>query len=543
MYRMMIIDDEPYVRRGLKKLTEWEKYGIEIIGEAANGKQAYDVIKKEKPDLILTDIYMPKMDGLELAKKVTDISPYAKVILLSGYEDFQYAQTAIRNDAFDYILKPIEKDKLLNVIEKAKKQIKKEIDKSKKEEELKEQLQQNLPVLKERYLNYIFNNSFSFNYVLENHKYLNLNLNKQRFVLLIFLLGDKQKDIKDKQKEQLIMIDINNIINGILTENYKGEIVTDYPDRFVVLLNYPDNESNNTTLNRLYQMFKKINKKVFELYNISLKAGIGCFYLDSEKISDSYKEALEALEYRIFPGTGDIIYINDVSVVETKNKFVYPVKLEKKIITAIKIGDINQSEIYSNEFIKQLLNSKNICPDTFKKLVLKLVYSIIRKVMEWNISIEIVKREERKIEEQINKCYSIDILKSCLVDFIKNLAKINNTKKENSYKKMINEVYRYIQDNYQKDISLDDIASYIGFTPNYLANIFKEKTGKTVISYLINYRINKAKSLLTKTDLKIYQISNKVGYNNPNYFSQVFKNNVGVSPNQYKQATNEKLKD
>lgn len=529
MYKMIIVDDDESVRKGLKISIDWSEINIRVVGLAKNGEEALKMVKEEKPEFVITDIYMPKMDGLELTIKIKEVVPYAKVIILSGYEDFDYARTAIRNNAYDYILKPIKAEKMIKIVKKAKKVIDQEMLKLQDERDLKKQLKESLPVLKERYLDYLLSRRLSLEYIKENYKYIELDIEDKKTVVLVIELDDiEEMEAKKDEERQIIMLSIKRALNSILNQGFQGEIITHYPNRFVIIMNY---ENNNNIIKEITSLCNKMKNFLEDYFDHSITIGIGGLYDDSEQIVNSYQEAIEALEYKIFFGKGNIIYIGDVAINKKQNKYNYPFEQENKIITALKIGDVENIEKYIGEFTTYYLDNNNTFPEEFKRACIQLIYYIFRNLIYWNYSIDIA---INSIEEKIKRAKSHQKVEKYMKRYINNIASKIIQKKESEYNHVVKKVCEYIEEKYSQNINLEDIANSVYLTSNYLSNLFKEETGKTIMNYLTEIRLKKAKKLLLNTEYKVFEVAEKVGYKDARYFSQVFKKNVGITPTTFR---------
>ncbi len=531
MYKVVLVDDEEYVMEGLEMCIDWQEYNMRIVGKAKNGEDALKIIKKEKPDIIITDIYMPKMDGLDLIEKTLEFLPHVKAIILSGYEDFKYAQTAIRNKAFDYILKPIESEKIEEVIVKAKERIKKEQKKIENEKKLREQLKKSMPILKEKYMRYLLRDILNWEELRNQHDYLNINLEDNNFVVLVMDL-EEIKEIESERK-QLITLGIKNKIQNKINEKFKGEVLEDYTRRFVVILNYNEKNNEPELIEGLQKITKTIKQTVKNFFGCKLTIGIGRAYREPDYIAKSYQEAKEALEYRIFLNE-EIIYFGDVTITKEKQPLLYPINIEEKLIMAQKLGDVEGAIEQTKNFIEFYRQREDIPPEDLKRSCLQLIYIILRKLVAWNMPLTIFENFKKSIEEDIKSANSCSNLEDSLIAFMKQIAKKINDKKEEQTQSQIKRACDYIENNYDRDLSLSEIASSVHLTRNYFANLFKEKTGKTVMEYLTEIRMRKAQALLKNTELKIYEITERVGFNNSNYFAKVFKKYYQVSPHQYR---------
>lgn len=531
MKKVVLVDDEEYVIQGLINCIDWSSIDISIAGTATNGIQALEIIKKEKPDIIITDIYMPQMDGLELIEKTLAILPHAKTIILSGYEEFEYAQTAIRNKAYDYILKPVEVEEMEEIIKKAKKKIDQEMSRINNEKQLKKQLRESLPVLKEKYLHYLLTNTLSWNIIKRRFDYLNFNIVDKNVIALVMKI--KEVGCIDGERQQLIVFSIKEKILEQFHKKYQVEVMDEYSNTLTIILNYPD-QRQMSIVQDIHDICSMIKEEIKSSFRYDISMGIGRPYKTIDYISESYKEAREALNNCIFLQDEEILYFGDIDIKTDIQPISYPVNIEEKIIMALKIGDVENTRTGIKEFIDFYLKNKNISPERLKRGCLQLVFIILRDLVELKTSIKNMDISKNIIEDTINKSSSWQQLENNMISFIENIAESIKTKKNDQKQLQLKRVCNFIKENYHKDLSLNDIASSIHLTKNYFANLFKEETGKTVMEHLTDIRMQKARSLLKNTDLKIYEITKKVGYNNYNYFACVFKKMNGCSPNEYR---------
>lgn len=528
MYKLLIVDDEKWVRKGLINTIEWSKHDIEIIGEAEDGESALEVIKRNKPDIIISDVYMDKMDGLVLLNKCLELAPDIKFIILSGHEEFELVKDAIANNAVDYILKPAREEKLIKVVDKAKKQI----DKNQKNIEYKrkvEKFKENIPVLKEKYLNYLLEDRIDLKEIINNYNFLNINFSDENFLIMIVAVAGINCASKST-KTQIKKIEVKECIEKI-TNDYNVEILEDYPNRFVIIINFDDHQ-NDKSLSYIDKIAQEINQSILKNIKLSNKIGIGKLYQKSERISDSYQEAKEALEYKLFL-ENDIIFFDDIKISNNNYIFSYPEEIEKSIIRSIKAENIEAINKNCKEFIQFFKKSNKSSPQDLKRASLQLTFTILKELVKWDISLGYLFKEQ-EIELKIKSAKSLRKLNELLNSFAIRAAEEIKDKNENKNQRQIMKAKKYISENYDKDLSLNDIAEEVYLSPNYFSNLFKEQINQTVISYLTEVRISKSKKMLKESNLKIYEIAERVGYNNSRYFSQLFKKKLGVTPNEYR---------
>ncbi len=521
MYKLIIVDDEKRVREALKISIDWEKYDIELVADAEDGDIALKLIKEHSPDIIITDIYMARLNGLELIERLQELVPHAKTIILSGYDNFNYAQTALRNKAFDYLLKPIRFDKLEETIKRAVNKIKDEEQERNNFQKFRKQLQKYLPVIKERYIDYLLSNRLSYKEIKEQEQYLNLNLLDNNFVVLVMDVASNLTAVE--------RLGIKEAIAELLFAEFNGEIIDNYPNKYNVIINYGEKQDHNQVVKSLLTNSKKIINYINKMYEKIITIGIGGLYKDDENIINSYHEALEALEYKLFYGQGEVYLIQDISSEVTNSQINYPFRIEDEIMMSLKLGNYDNLKSNIQSFFTYYLANEEINPNGLRQACLQLLYTLYKKMIEWNCNIE-----KSGIEDKITSAVSHQELKKVINGYFYYISDHINQEKQKNNNSYINSVCSFIKNNYQRDISLEDIADEVYLSPNYLSNIFKEELGDTIISYLTEVRINNAKDLLINTKLKVYEIAKRVGYKNSTYFGQVFKKKTDLSPQEYR---------
>lgn len=535
MYKLFIVDDKKLVRDNLINTVNWEKYNVKIIGQARNGKEALKKLKNMRPDIVITDVAMPVMDGLELTEKILKFAPLTKIIILSGYDNFNYIQKAMRNKAFDYVLKPVQTESLVSIVQNAIKTKKEEMSKIKSQEQLKKQLKESIPVLKERFLDYILTGRFSLERIKNQYPYLDLNINNKNIGVMIIELEDY--DISTDYKETTLdIMRIKDFITNMIKDEINFEIMDDYPDKLIIIYNYNGKRDEEQIINEIQTIAEKIKNIVEQYFDYSITIGLGRLYSQGKSIYDSYCEALDALSYKIFLGKGQIIYYGDIIPGTGKDTISYPVQIEDKLLRAIKLGNIEIACQQTGKFIKYFTEQAELTPAEFKNVILQLIYTIKKYLIKWDKPVQITEQLESEIlvKKDIEQINSLNILEKTLKEYVRNIVNKINKQYQDEQINIIEKACHYIKQHYGESISVEDIASSVFLTTNYFSTLFKEKMNKTVLTYLTEIRMKKARELLENTRLKNYQIAKKVGYSDSKYFVKVFKKYVGMTPYNYR---------
>jgi len=524
----MIVDDEPIIRMGLRSTVNWEDFGFEIVCECRDGEEALQRLEEYKIDFIVTDIKMYNINGIEMLKIIRDRKLDIPVLLLSGYDEFSYAQEGLRLGAFDYILKPLDHKKLENILVEVYKK---------------------LVTVEEK------NNEFNINKTITSEKILcDLLRGKNLMVMDEYILKYNLPLIKNKV--QVAIVEINEIVinNKDLIENDDGyldklvsemiqkELKKSFFGHYSVLddelgkkfiIVQKDIEIEASEFNRIFvEALKNILETSNKVLDTVLNIGIGNVYNQLFSIHKSYLNAKEALKYKYVLGTNKLIHINQLSEIR-REKFNYPIEKEKALITSIisakedsldlllglikEIAQIMNFDIFKiNIAITQVIN--NIYTNVLKK------YSSLSNVYDLS---EIMKVGFLGVE-------TLDDISKRLMENISSLINIIREYNLNKGDNIVNKACEYVLNHVEEDVTLKSIANNFNISKNYFCSIFKQQTGKNFLEYITKAKMDRAKILLKRHDYKVYEVSEVLGYKETAYFSKLFKKYTGHNPAEYK---------
>ncbi|MEG1004540.1 response regulator [Clostridium sp.] len=529
LYKVLIVDDEEEIRQGIIRKIDWEKYGFKIVGDAENGKDALEKLEKLQPDIVMTDIKMPFMNGLELGEKIKEIMPWTKIIIFSGSDELEYAHRAIKINAYEYVLKPINSIELIEVIKKLKIKMDEELDEKKNVEKLYKYYKRSLPVLKEKFLVGTIEGRIKEELWGEEGKRVGVEFTEEFYAVGV-IHTDNLEDEKEIEiaEEDLIDISIKQIIDEVMGEycNYVSFI---YSRTIVVISNFNNKENIFNFIKGLNEVCK-ISERITEK---SVSAGVGQIATDYSQIRLSYKMARNAMHYRMVLGTGRAIYIDDVEP-DNSVQLQFDENDERELLNAIKIK--------SNEEIKKSISKffikaeKLLLPyNQYKIYLIQITTSLLKLVQAYNLNIEEAFGKEFNCYSHIDNFNSMDRAQEW---FIEKGIKINcliKRERLDTSKLLVEKAKEYVDSNYSdSEISVEKLCGHLHVSPTYFSTIFKRETGENFINYLTTVRLDAAVNLLNTTDYKSYIIAQNVGYPEPNYFSYVFKKRFGVSPSKYR---------
>lgn len=524
LYKLMIVDDEEEIRLGVIKKINWEEHGFVVVGDAENGKEALEIAEKLHPDVIMTDIKMPFMDGLELGKKIAEIMPSTKIIIFSGSDDLEYAHQAIKINVVEYVLKPINSIELIEVLKRVKDKLDKQYDDKRNMEVLKKHYIESIPVIREQFLIGALEGRITKEKWIDNEKKLNLDFTKGYLVVALINIDNTLKT----EENNLILISIKKIADENMEGCFKF-ISFPYLDKIVILISLNEKDNINRCINILNEVCK-----IFEsIFNSTISVGIGRICESIGEIRSSYRTAQSALEYRPILGNGKTIYIDDLEQ-DNNTQLQFEEQDEVQLLNSIKIS--NEKEIrLAVENIFNKMEEANITLDKYRIYLMEILTSILKLIQSYNIEISLIFGDEFNFYSHLEQFNSIEEIKAWFIEKSLILNEIIKKERVNSSKLLIEKAKEYIKNNYSDyDLSVEKLCSEIHVSPTYFSTIFKKETDMNFVNYLTNIRLEEAIKLLNTTDDKTYIIASKVGYQEANYFSYVFKRKFGIAPSRYR---------
>lgn len=533
-YRIMIVDDEEEIRLGIIKKIDWEANGFIVVGDAENGQDALEKAEKLQPDVIMTDIKMQFMDGLELGKKLVELMPSTKIIVFSGCDDFEYAHKAIKINVVEYVLKPINSAELIEVLVRLKEQLDREYNEKRNLETLYKHYIKSLPVIREQFLVGAIEGRINEEQWHEQMEELGIEF-KYKHLTVGIIQADGTLSFEENlnsfsgQKESaLTPISIKKIVDENMGK-YCKFISFIYSGMVIVMGNFEKKED-------ILLFIKGINEvcKVYKrIMSLTISAGIGYVYSNPSQIRFSYRTAQNALDYRFILGAGKAIYIDDVEP-DNSIQLQLDEKEERSMLNAIKIS----SEDEISEAIDSLFKKTEdlLLPfNQYRIYLMEIMTSLLKLVQTYAFDIEEIFGENFNAYSYLESFNSIHEVKKWIIEKAIRINSYIKRERINSSMMLIEKAKQYIKENYSDyDVSVEKLCSKLHVSPTYFSTMFKKETGTSFVNYLTATRLEEAVKLLNTTDDKTYMIAEKVGYPEANYFSYVFKKQFGVSPSKYR---------
>ncbi len=533
MLKVFLVEDEFVVRQGIKNNVDWTSHGYEFCGEAGDGELALPMIQKQKPDIVITDIRMPFMDGLELSRLIKKEFPWIEIIVLTGYEEFEYAKEGINIGIAQYLTKPINGEELLKEVDALAVKIEEKHQERKIREMYLKEMEENFFKERKDLFHYLVTGSKSAAELLEIADKLNIDLSSMWYNIVLIKM-QSMKHAHDEYSDSLI--EIEEEIEKLEDETHL--LVFDRNLEGKALLFKADSKEE---LERIQNEYLDKMKEILKDYeNVRYFGGIGEVVNRLRELPVSFEKASHAFAHRYLVKESCILNSAEMEqgVYLEQEEFdisnINPSQIDRsRIREFLKLGDKEEAIYFVAEFFKGL-GTNVMKSNIFRQYITMDAYFCIVDFLD---GLQIPKGEIESFDTGSLQNENSAI--GYVARIIEKAVELREKKASNRYEDIVDEVMRYIEMNYRdEELSLNLLASHVNFSPNHLSMVFSQQTGQTFSKYLTDYRMNKAKELLRCTGKRSSEISVEVGYKDPHYFSFLFKKTQGMTPTQYRGEKN-----
>ena len=538
MLKVFLVEDEFVVRQGIKNNIDWKSHGYDFCGEAADGELAFPMIQKLKPDIVITDIRMPFMDGLVLSKLIKKELPWVEIIILSGYEEFEYAKEGIKIGIAQYLLKPINGEELLKEVDAVSEKIRERHKENEIRDKYIKEMEENFLKEQKDLFQYLVTGSKSAAQLLEMADRLDIDISAMWYNIVLIKIQSTYHAYEEFSNS---LIEIEEKLKEIADE--ASLLIFDRNLEGKALLFKGDSKEEIIKIQNGY--LDKIKDMLMEYENVRYFGGIGIPVNRLGELTVSFEKASHAFAHRYLVNESLILKCEEVEqgVYIEKEKFnisnVNPKHMDRnKIREFLKVGDKEEVIYFVDEFFKDL-GTNVMKSNMFRQYIIMDAYFCVADFLE---DIKISRDEIETFDADSGILQSEKTAVNYIVRIIKKALELREKTASNRYGDIVGEVMDYIEQNYaDEELSLNLLASHVNFSPNHLSMIFSQQTGKTFIKYLTDLRMNKAKELLRCTGKRSSSIAVEVGYRDPHYFSYLFKKTQGITPTQYRGGKNLEL--
>ncbi|NOU78576.1 response regulator [Paenibacillus sp. LMG 31459] len=546
MYKLILAEDEEDVREGIIAQIDWEKYGFEVVEQAENGREAADAIDRLLPDVVVTDIQMPFMNGLQLAEWIRSRHPNTKIIILTGYDEFEYAQKAIKLQIDEYILKPFSSQELIDVLLKVRAAIETEIAEKENVFVLSEHYRKSLPVLREQFLSSLVSRRLRSAEIAEKSAEYGINLSGELFqssvISIDYIRPDRSSGVsevrpvslRDTGDRNLQLFAVLNIAEEICQKHSFGKVFIHRDD--VVLLSVSQGTDESEITGRTFAILEEIRQNVQRFLKLTVTAGAGTVCRMPSLLFNSFGDALQALDYRLILGNNRVIWIEDVES-RSSQMLAYDELTQQSLIRTIKLGTVQELREVVDELFGGL-DTAQVSTQDYQIFLLEIITSILRVAKESGSETNDFIGSGISSLTELNKFNNMGEAKQWIITVCSRLMDTIASERQSSYKQLIDQAKDYIRAHYEEsDISIGKVCQHLHISTGYFSSIFKKEMKMTFVSYLLQIRLEAAKEMLRSTELKAFEIAERIGFADPNYFSFCFRKKYGQSPKEYKNSS------
>ena len=532
MIKVFLAEDEFVVREGIKNNIDWIGHGYEFCGEASDGELAFPLIQKLRPDIVITDIRMPFMDGLELSKLIKKEFPWMEVIILSGFEEFEYAKEGIKIGVAQYLTKPIKGDDLLKEVDA----VAARIEEKRRERLIREQYEKEMEEAnlreRSRLFTHLVTGEKSPAQLMELAGNLSIDLTALQYNIVLLLLQSKahlmgeysdsvvkvEEKIKELEQEYDFLL---------FDRNLEGKSL---------LFKADSQEALQKNLDGFLENLKTI---LAEYPHITYFGGIGVCVNRLRELPECYIQANRAFAHRYFSSENRIVEAGaiDFDTAKDRNAFdltsVDPKQIERgRTTNFLKFGSSEEAVYFVDEFLNGI-GEKSLESEMFRQYIAMDCYFSVSSFVE---SLGYERGEIRQPDMTGGVLKSVGSVRDYIRSIVSDAIDLREKKSSSRYGEVVDEVLSYINAHYgEEELSLNTLASHVNISPNHLSMIFSQQTGQTFIKYLTDLRMNRAKELLKCTVKRSSEIALEVGYKDPHYFSYIFKKTQGMTPTQFRE--------
>ncbi|MHB1484175.1 MAG: response regulator [Saccharofermentanales bacterium] len=529
MYKILIVDDEEFIRRSLVNILDWNSLGFSTVLQAENGVEALEIALREIPDLIVADIKMPFMDGLELTKIIKEKLPSVNVVILSGHDEFNLAQQALRLGVLDYIMKPLGAASMTEKIREIKQKLDSQHSEKQFMEKVRSQLYQSLPLLREQYLSTLVCTQGIKDDTENRLRFLEIPVFEGPFTICLIEPDFGQIGAEE---HELYSYAIKNIATESVGSAHP--VFSDSIGRIVILFSLSNFSNEADSRSVIFEIINAIQKSIEAFISASVTISVGTTVDSFSELYFSYSEALLALDCKYTLGKGKIYNIYDLDFHDSG--FVYPFEDTDRFLVHVKSCQysILQSDLAK---IGNNLKSCKASPTNIKIVFIQIVTELLKILVETITVSEADWTDGLSIYSNINKLQTIEDIADLILPFSVKVSKCLSEAMVNSTKSLVSKSIDFIDSNFSReDLSLETVSAHVSVSSGYLSALFKKEAGFNFTDYLTKVRMDKAMELLRTTDLKTYQVAYNTGFSNPHYFSISFKKHTGKTPSEFRNS-------
>lgn len=523
MYKILLADDEGIVIESLKFMIEKELGANCEIRSAKTGRSVIELAENFRPDIAFMDIQMPGINGIDAMREIRKANSNIIFIVMTAYDKFDYAREAINLGVLEYLNKPAEREKIIDVLSRATSIIDEERRKRSEDLLIKEKMETVVPIIQNGLIsNFLFREHFDED--ISNYKSL-LEIEDNYGYMVVIIAGREQigNHMTGAVAAGITIQNIYQEIRPIIESYVPGIIGFVMANKIPVLITKSSAGFEYEERTEMIEKARALARKLAERFDINFRIGIGSVKPLTE-MAESYNEAISVL----IETTSRVAHIDDIPI-GCKYEEDYPIDIEKRLFEVLEKGRVSETVAVANDFFDWMEESQQNHIDDVKLKVLEFVLKA-ESLAYINANNMYHFRSRTNYMSDVMAMNDFSLLRAWFVDKFNESASNISKKSENRSESVVERAKKYIQENFRKDISLEDVSQKVDISSYYFSKVFKEETGENFIEFLTKLRMEEAKRLLEESDLSIKEVCSEVGYSDPNYFSRNFKKYAGITP-------------
>ncbi|WP_308636357.1 response regulator [Paenibacillus silvisoli] len=531
MFRLFIVDDNRFERNGIRESVDWRSLGIEVVGTFANGLEALSKMDELKPHIVITDIAMPLMNGVEMSERIRKSHPDVKIIFISCHSDFEFAQSAVNLGIYGYVLKPIIADELERAIEKVLAEFTAQHREQIERDRMLQQLEGMLPLVREQFLKEVLLGNFRNEAeIRERISFLALPITDQAAMSVISMKCPRAES-RSSMDAYFHSYSIKNLIARAETGTRALYPVQMSADDYAVIVFDRDDDKQG-----VFDTAVQLSTAIHAELGVQATMGISVSSQGLTELERLYKQSQQALNTRFYSGSNPIIRFEEIDDrSDAESPFEEMPSLEEiyqDMKALMSFGNGQDIE----EFIGKYLNEDRVRhgENHVKGFALLFAHMTGILLMEANQSVKDIFGDDRSVWVTLNRMSTKEDVVQWIRQTFAAIKERSTDRNASKNAKIIGAIKQMIHDNYREQLSMEDISKSVYLSARHANGLFKKETGQTIFDYLIQFRIEKAKHLLKEDSSKVAAVADAVGYVNPSYFILAFKKNVGMTPAEFK---------
>ena len=525
-YKVILVDDEAEVIDIMEAKIRWSELGFEVVGSAKNGVKALELVEKLQPDVVLTDIRMPYMDGLELSRKLNQDYPNIYIILCTGFDEFEYAKEAVHLDIKEYLLKPISSAELSESLMRLKENLDKEREEKLNVRKLENYFQESLPALQSNLFISLMEGRVSEEDYARFSAAYQVNMKGPLFCCIVFHTSENH--VPEGMNPLLLSMSVEREIRQRLVEKWHCKEFL-YLGNTVLIMEMGSEEQ----MVPITDECDRFCRWAYRVMGAVVTAGIGTVCDNLFNINLSYEGAREAVSYRVLYGTQRAINIREIVPKEQATLSQLEEGRMHDLFRAIRVGNPEKIEEAVQKEI-QKMHKHTVTIGQYHLAAMETVSNFYKFCANNSFDFNEIAGNVPNLYEKVPQMDESS-LTSWMNEMARMISEELKTARNSTSHRLVTEAQLLVREKYMDaSISLDVVCSILGVSNSYFSSVFKKETGKSFISYLTDYRMDIAEELILSGETKSYKVAEKVGYLDANYFSYVFKKRFGVSPSKYR---------